>query len=105
MGEKYPPALFTSASTAPSAACAPATARDGHVTVTQSETDGRSRIVAMTTTGAHVWGTLAQPKIAAFYASALDGFSVNDLTHTLHYLLKLLDNMQRIDGGREDADG
>lgn len=35
----------------------------------------------------------------------LDGFSVNDVTHTLHYLLKLLDNMQKVDdsqGGGTD---
>ena len=35
----------------------------------------------------------------------LEGFSVNDVTHTLHYLLKILDNMQKVDdrqGGAEE---
>ena len=27
-----------------------------------------------------------------------EGFLVNDITHTLHYLLKILENMQRVDG-------
>ena len=29
---------------------------------------------------------------------SLDRFSINDVTHTLHYLLKMLENMQRLDG-------
>jgi hypothetical protein len=40
---------------------------------------------------------LAQPKIAAYYARALEGFSVDDMTHAIHYLLELLDNMERLD--------
>ena len=28
------------------------------------------------------------------------GFSVEDVTHTLHYLLKMLENMQQLDGER-----
>jgi hypothetical protein len=31
-------------------------------------------------------------------------FSVNDVTHTLHYLLKILENMQRLDTERLLAD-
>ena len=30
-------------------------------------------------------------------------FSINDVTHTLHYLLKILDNMQRLDAQRGGA--
>ena len=40
----------------------------------------------------------AMPKIHAFYDQALADFSTNDIAHTLHYLLKLLDNMDRLDG-------
>ena len=47
------------------------------------------------------WLVKARPKIDAYYEQALDEFSVGDITHTLHYLLKLLDNMQRLDTGAE----
>ena len=50
-----------------------------------------------TKNGRHVWEKEAQPKIRAYYESALVDFSTGDLTHTLHYLLKLLDNMEKID--------
>ena len=49
---------------------------------------------------------LAQPKILAYYEEILADFSINDLTHTLHYLLKMLDNMQRLDAqwhGEDEA--
>jgi DNA-binding MarR family transcriptional regulator len=72
-------------------------ARDGHVRIDPHGSDRRSRVVTMTAPGARLWRLRAQPKIRAYYAQALDDFSVNDLTHTLHYLLKLLGNMQRLD--------
>ena len=43
-----------------------------------------------------------------YYEQILADFSVNDVTHTLHYLLKMLENMQRLDaewhGEDEPAD-
>lgn len=45
----------------------------------------------------------AQPKIHAYYAQALADFSIGDITHSLHYLLKLLDNMKRLDTEEEPA--
>jgi hypothetical protein len=54
-----------------------------------------------------VWQDLALPKIHGYYEAILADFSVNDVTHTLHYLLKILENMQRLDTERlaaEDAD-
>ena len=45
--------------------------------------------------------------IRGFYDMALANFSVGDMAHLLHYLLKLLDNMQAIDkasGSGEDSD-
>ena len=77
--------------------------RDGHVAIAQDEADRRSRVVTMTESGRHVWHLLAQPKIRAYYAEILADFSVNDVTHTLHYLLKILDNMQRLDAQRGGA--
>jgi hypothetical protein len=43
------------------------------------------------------------PEIHAYYDSVLADFSVNDVAHTLHYLLKLLDNMKRLDESRPEA--
>ncbi len=73
--------------------------RDGHICVAPDENDRRSRLIKMTDSGRHVWLVQAQPKIQAYYEQALDEFSLGDITHTLHYLLKLLDNMQLLDRG------
>lgn len=81
--------------------------RDGHVAVAASGQDRRSRVVTMTDSGRHVWQDLALPKIHGYYEAILADFSVNDVTHTLHYLLKILENMQRLDTERlaaEDGD-
>lgn len=81
--------------------------RDGHVAVAPSGQDRRSRVVTMTASGRHVWQDLALPKIHGYYTEVLSDFSVNDVTHTLHYLLKMLGNMQRLDAdwsaGDDDA--
>lgn len=71
--------------------------RDGHVANAPDDRDRRSRRITMTASGRKVWLDEAQPNIQRYYAQALDEFSVGDMAHTLHYLLKLLDNMQRID--------
>jgi len=78
--------------------------RDGHVHIAPDGRDRRSRLINLTPSGRHVWLVEAQPKIHAYYEQVLDGFSINDVTHTLHYLLKILENMQRVDdlqGGAE----
>ncbi|MBE7417875.1 MAG: MarR family transcriptional regulator [Ideonella sp.] len=72
----------------------------GHLrTGTPAGHDRRSRLVTMTPAGRRLWRAHALPKIRSYYDDALAGFSVNDMAHTLHYLLKMLDNMQRLDGG------
>jgi DNA-binding MarR family transcriptional regulator len=79
--------------------------RDGHVAITPDDRDRRSRVVSMTPSARHVWETLAQPKIRAYYEQALHGFSVNDMAHALHYLLRIVENMQRVDEAvPEEAD-
>jgi len=75
--------------------------RDGRVESAADPQDGRSRLIRMTTVGQKVWRHKALPKIHAYYAQALDGFSFNDMTHTLHYLLKMLENMQQLDDADE----
>ena len=71
--------------------------RDGHLAIAPDGQDRRSRVVTMTESGRHVWQVQALPKIRAYYGEILGDFSVNDLSHMLHYLLKMLDNMQRLD--------
>lgn len=71
--------------------------RDGHVAIAPDGRDRRSRLVTMTESGRHVWHVLARPKILTYYEEILGDFSINDVTHTLHYLLKILENMQRLD--------
>lgn len=71
--------------------------RDGHIATKADTIDRRSKLVSMTPFGRKVWQKDALPKILTYYESALNGFSVSDLTHTLHYLLQLLDNMKEID--------
>jgi len=71
--------------------------RDGHVEILPDPRDRRARLVTMTLEGRKVWVEQAQPKIRAYYEAALDGFSVNDTAHMLHYLLKMLDNMKALD--------
>jgi len=86
--------------------------RDGHVAVVPDPDDRRSRVVTMTGHGRRVWQVQAQPKIRAYYEEILSDFSINDMSHTLHYLLKMLENMQRVDaqwvraeGGPDTRDG
>lgn len=77
--------------------------RDGHVRSDPDGRDRRSRLVTMTESGRQVWLEQAVPKIRVFYEQALEGFSNSDLTHTVHYLLKLLDNMKQIDAEQGHA--
>ena len=76
--------------------------RDGHIEVVPDEKDRRSRLIRMTAHGRKVWLEQALPKIEAYYEQALDEFSMGDITHTLHYLLQLLDNMKRLDNGPDE---
>ena len=77
--------------------------RDGRIAVVQDTRDRRSRLIRITEEGWVVWRDQAKPKINAYYEAALQGFSFSDLTHTSHYLLKLLDNMKRLDTEEEPA--
>jgi DNA-binding MarR family transcriptional regulator len=75
--------------------------RDGHLKVTTDEKDRRSRLIQMTARGRQTWSKNALPKIEQYYEEALKEFSTSDMTHLLHYLLKLLDNMKQLDQGPE----
>lgn len=75
--------------------------RDGHVQAAPDGADRRSRLVTMTPAGRRLWEKRAQPKIHDFYERALQGLSDEDVTHALHYLLKLLENLKGLDDGGE----
>lgn len=77
--------------------------RDGHIRAEPDARDRRARLIRMTDSGRQVWLMQALPKIHAYYEQALDEFSVGDITHALHYLLRLLENMQRLDQGSDEA--
>lgn len=77
--------------------------RDGHIGSTPDGRDRRSRLIAMTASGRRIWRTKALPKIHAYYDEILADFSVSDMTHTLHYLMKMLKDMQRVDGNSNHA--
>lgn len=77
--------------------------RDGHIELKADARDRRAKLITMTTHGRKIWQKDAQPKIRAYYEAALTDFSTGDLTHTLHYLMKLLDNMEKIDTTVESA--
>lgn len=71
--------------------------RDGHLVVRSDKQDRRSKLISMSEHGRKVWEQDAQPKIRDYYEAAISGFSTNDLSSTLHYLIKLLENMEEID--------
>ncbi len=75
--------------------------RDGHIESAPDGRDRRSRLVTMTHSGREIWNQQALPKIHRYYEQALEGFSTNDITHSLHYLLKLLENMKRLDDEKD----
>ena len=79
--------------------------RDRLVQVVPDEKDRRSRLVVMTAHGQDIWQVQAQDKIRVYYEAVLGDFSVTDMTHTLHYLIRMLESMDRVDaqqlGGRD----
>ena len=78
--------------------------RDGHISSDPDGRDRRSRLITMTESGHTVWNQQAIPKINLYYEQALKDFSSSDVTHALHYLLKLLENMKRLDGNEPQND-
>ena len=79
--------------------------RAGHLVSAPDPSDRRSRLIQMTDNGREVWRNFALPKIRDYYDLALKNFSTNDIVHTVHYLLKILNNMQALDvGGDSEGD-
>ncbi len=76
--------------------------RNGHLRGEPDPRDGRARLVTMTAGGHQLWEQQALPKIHRYYQRATAGLSDDDLTHALHYLLRVLDNMNAIDSSADD---
>ncbi|MGJ7914089.1 MarR family winged helix-turn-helix transcriptional regulator [Massilia sp. LXY-6] len=72
--------------------------RDGHLSSDPDGRDRRSRLITVTKSGQDVWNNHALPRINDYYEQVLADFSIGDITHSLHYMLQLLDNMKRLDG-------
>ncbi|MGA1053270.1 MAG: MarR family winged helix-turn-helix transcriptional regulator [Ilumatobacteraceae bacterium] len=70
---------------------------EGLITVQPCESDRRSREYVLTERGRTHWRDRAIPKITAFYADATAGMSIEDMSHTLHYLVRLIENMNALD--------
>lgn len=77
---------------------------DGLIVGEADPSDGRARRLRLTDHGWDVWNERALPLIRVFYEEAVDGLSVEDISHALHYLVRLLDNMASIDQ-RTDTNG
>ena len=70
---------------------------DGLIAAEPDPTDRRSRLLRLTSAGERKWHEQAQPLIHAFYDDAARGLSLEDMSHTLHYLTRLIDNMSALD--------
>ncbi len=70
---------------------------NGHLVGPADQRDKRARRITLTADGREVWERRALPQIHRYYERAVAGLSDDDLTHALHYLLELLDNMAAID--------
>jgi len=78
--------------------------RDGRVQSAPDGRDRRSRLVSMTPEGRKVWQEQATPQIEAYYEQVMADFSVSDISHMLHYLLKMLNSMKQIDLAEDTGD-
>jgi DNA-binding MarR family transcriptional regulator len=77
--------------------------RAGHIHAVPDGRDRRSRLVNMTARGRRVWTDQAQPKIRGYYDEALQGFKADDIADALQYLMRLLENMKRLDAENAQA--
>jgi DNA-binding MarR family transcriptional regulator len=71
--------------------------QDGLIDNLPDPSDGRGRLIQLTDLGRTRWHNDALPRINDYYDQAVTGLSIEDLSHALHYLLRLLDNMTAID--------
>lgn len=77
--------------------------RDGRIKIEADSRDRRSRLIKLTEAGRRIWNDFALPKIHQYYERTLEDFSTSDLINAAHYLIKLLDNMEKIDSAGGQA--
>lgn len=78
--------------------------RDGLIMRVRDDKDGRSRRVRLTESGATLWADRVLPRVFDYYEDALEGFSMDDQVHVLHYLNNLLSNLTELDTNGTGAD-
>lgn len=78
--------------------------RDGLIMRVRDDKDGRSRRVRLTESGAALWADRVLPRVFDYYEDALEGFSMDDQVHVLHYLNNLLSNLTELDTNGTGAD-
>ncbi len=69
---------------------------DGLILSEPDPSDGRARRLRLTDRGHRMWTERATPLIRDFYADAVAGMSVEDMSHALHYIVRLHHNMAAI---------
>ena len=69
---------------------------DGLVVSEQDPHDRRSRRYRLTSAGRQRWQERTLPRIERFYDDAVAGLSIEDMSHALHYLVRILYNMTYI---------
>ena len=69
---------------------------DGLILSEPDPSDGRARRLRLTDHGRRMWAERATPLIRDFYADAVAGLSVEDMSHALHYIVRLHHNMAMI---------
>ncbi len=70
---------------------------DGLIRSEVDPEDGRSRLLRLTPAGEVKWRERALPSIRSYYDDAAAGLSLEDMSHALHYLTRLIDNMSALD--------
>lgn len=71
--------------------------RDGLIAARSDPADRRSRLIQLTPAGSEAWHERALPSIHSFYDGAAQGLSLDDMTHVVHYLARLIENMSALD--------
>lgn len=69
--------------------------RKNYIKKVMNPRDKRSKLIQITPKGKQLWGDL-QASITVFYQGALDGVSLDDQTSFLHYLNKVINNMEAL---------
>jgi DNA-binding MarR family transcriptional regulator len=70
---------------------------DGLIDSAPDATDGRSRLFRLTEHGRQTFEHDASPLIEKFYDTAASGLSIEGMSHAIHYIMTLLENMEALD--------